>query len=162
MPVRRFSMAVRCRPAVGSPLERPASSLPDDGHYARNLIGGRWQFPAAPYEFEIRHPGDSTITAVVPLSSRFDVDRAFGAAAAALRGPWAGPAERIGMLQAVIDLLEASRTELARLQSTETGLSMPDSLDTLGATVSAAKAVLGTVGTWQRVYFGKRVRKYRN
>jgi acyl-CoA reductase-like NAD-dependent aldehyde dehydrogenase len=123
-------------------LERPASSLPDDDHYARNLIGGRWQFPAAPYEFEIRHPGDSTITAVVPLSSRFDVDRAFGAAAAALRGPWAGPAERIGMLQAVIDLLEASRTELARLQSTETGLSMPDSLDTLGATVSVARAVL--------------------
>ena len=126
----------------GATLERPASSLPDDDHYARNLIGGRWQFPAAPYEFEIRHPGDSTITAVVPLSSRFDVDRAFGAAAAALRGPWAGSAERIGMLQAVIDRVEASRTELARLQSTETGLSMPDSLDTLGAAVSVARAVL--------------------
>ena len=106
----------------GATLERPAASLPDDGHYARNLIGGRWLFPAAPYEFEIRHPGDSTITAVVPLSSRFDVDRAFGAATAALRGPWAGSAERILMLQALIDRVEASRTELARLQSTETGL----------------------------------------
>jgi acyl-CoA reductase-like NAD-dependent aldehyde dehydrogenase len=126
----------------GATLERQASSLPDDDHYARNLIGGRWQFPAAPYEFEIRHPGDSTITAVVPLSSRFDVDRAFGAAAAALSGPWAGPAERIVMLQAVIDRVEASRTELARLQSTETGLSMLDCMETLDATVSVARAVL--------------------
>jgi hypothetical protein len=59
----------------GATLERPGSSLPDDGHYARNLIGGRWQFPGAPYEFEIRNPSDSTIAAVVPLSSRFDVER---------------------------------------------------------------------------------------
>ena len=126
----------------GVTLNRPVSSLPDDDHYARNLIGGRWQFPAAPYEFEIRQPGDSTITAVVPLSSRFDVDRAFEAATDALRGPWAVPGERHRILQGIIDLVDASRTELARLQSTETGLSLTDSLNALRATVSLAREVL--------------------
>jgi acyl-CoA reductase-like NAD-dependent aldehyde dehydrogenase len=126
----------------GATLERPGSSLPDDGHYTRNLIGGRWQFPGAPYEFEIRNPSDSTITAVVPLSSRFDVDRAFAAAASALTGPWAEPAERIRILQAVIDRIDANRTDLGRLQVTETGLSMPDSLAALDATVAVARAVL--------------------
>jgi acyl-CoA reductase-like NAD-dependent aldehyde dehydrogenase len=118
------------------------SSLPDDDHYARNLIGGRWQFPAVPYEFEIRSPADSTITAVVPLSSRLDVARAFAAAADALRGPWAAPAERARLLHALIDRIDASRTELARLQSTETGLSMADSLNTVSATVSIARDLL--------------------
>jgi hypothetical protein len=32
-------------------LERPSASMPDDYHYARNLIGGRWLFPAAPYDY---------------------------------------------------------------------------------------------------------------
>ena len=128
--------------ANGATLVRPASALPDGDLYARNLIGGRWQFPAAPYEFEIRNPADSTITAVVPLSSRFDVDRAFKAAADALRGPWADPAERYRMLQAVIDRIDASQSELARLQCTETGLSLPDSLNVLRTTLSVARAVL--------------------
>ena len=123
-------------------LERSASSLPNDDHYARNLIGGRWQFPAAPYEFEIRNPGDSTITAVVPLSSRFDVARAFEAATDALRRPWAVPAERARALHALIDRIDASRMELARLQSIETALSMVDSLNTLGTTVCVARALL--------------------
>jgi acyl-CoA reductase-like NAD-dependent aldehyde dehydrogenase len=128
--------------ANGATLDRPAAALPEDDHYARNLIGGRWQFPAAPYEFEIRNPADSTITAVVPLSSRFDVDRAFEAAADALRGPWTEPAGRYRMLGAVLDLIEAGQAGLARLQSTETGLTLPDSLSALRTTLGVARAVL--------------------
>lgn len=43
-------MTLRSRePDVMAALTTP--DLPDDGHYARNLIGGRWRFPA---------PGDVT------------------------------------------------------------------------------------------------------
>ena len=39
--------------------------LPTDEHFARNLVDGRWAFPAAPYEYEIRNPADSTITTAI-------------------------------------------------------------------------------------------------
>lgn len=31
-------------------------SLPTDGQFARNLIGGRWQFPGTPFDYEVRSP----------------------------------------------------------------------------------------------------------
>lgn len=123
-------------------LERPAASLPDDGCYARNLIGGLWQFPAAPYEFEIRNPGDSTITAVVPLSSRFDVTRAFHAATSALRGQWASPTARRQSLYVLLDRIDACRVDLAHLQSVETGISVADSLNAVKTTLAIARACL--------------------
>jgi acyl-CoA reductase-like NAD-dependent aldehyde dehydrogenase len=119
-----------------------APAMPDDEHFARNLIGGRWQFPAAPYDYEIRNPGDSTITTVVPLSSRFDVAQAAAAADEARQGPWAYPAERGRLLHAVLDRLQASRSDLARLQAVETGLSFPDSLAAIDATLGAARTLL--------------------
>jgi len=119
-----------------------APAMPDDEHFARNLIGGRWQFPAAPYEYEIRNPADSTITTVVPLSSRFDVQRAAAAADAARQGHWADPAERGRLLDGVLDRLESSRSDLARLQAVETGLSFPDSLAAVDATLGSARALL--------------------
>lgn len=119
-----------------------AASLPDGDHYARNLIGGRWQFPAAPYDFEIRNPGDSTITAVVPLSSRFDVGAAFDAASGALRGDWAQEDARAVLLPAFLDRIDASQMELAHLQCAETGMSLADSLAAIRATLAVARAVL--------------------
>jgi acyl-CoA reductase-like NAD-dependent aldehyde dehydrogenase len=124
-----------------------AASLPDGDHYTRNLIGGRWQFPAAPYDFEIRNPGDSTITAVVPLSSRFDAGAAFEAASGALGGTWAEADARTELLRALLDRLDASQTELAQLQSTETGVSPEDSMNAVSATLAVARALLaGAVG----------------
>ena len=123
-------------------LEDTADLRPDNDFYARNLIGGRWQFPAAPYEFEIRSPDDSTVIAVVPLSSRLDVAAAFGAADSALRGTWAAPDARARLLHALLDLIAASRTELARLQRAETGLSPADSLHAIDATLTVARAAL--------------------
>lgn len=112
-----------------------ADALPTADHYARNLIGGRWRFPAAPYEFEIRSPSDSTVTAVVPLSSRFDVADAVEAAGSALRGPWADPTTRMLLLRALVDRISACQQQLARLQATETGLSLPDSLAAIRLTL---------------------------
>ena len=123
-------------------LEDAADLRLDNDFYARNLIGGRWQFPAAPYEFEIRSPDDSTIIAVVPLSSRLDVAAAFGVADSALRGTWAAPDTRARLLPALLDLITASRTELARLQCAETGLSPADSLHAIDVTLTVARAAL--------------------
>jgi acyl-CoA reductase-like NAD-dependent aldehyde dehydrogenase len=123
-------------------LENTADLRLDNGLYQRNLIGGRWKFPAAPYEFEIRSPDDSTIIAVVPLSSRLDVAAAFGAADSALRGTWAAPDARAQLLHALLDLITARRTELARLQCAETGLSPADSLHAIDVTLTVARAAL--------------------
>ena len=122
--------------------EPAAPAMPDDEYFARNLIGGRWQFPAAPYDYEIRNPADSTITTVVPLSSRFDVAQAAAAADQARRGPWADQGERGHLLHAVLDRLAASRADLARLQAVETGLSFPDSLAAIDATLGRARTLL--------------------
>jgi acyl-CoA reductase-like NAD-dependent aldehyde dehydrogenase len=119
--------------------------LPDDDCYARNLIGGHWQFPAAPYDFEIRSPADATITAVVPLSSRIDVAAAAEAARAALRGPWAEPAARAELLASLLDRIDASRADLTRLQCAESGLSPADAARALDATLILARRVLRTV-----------------
>ena len=123
-------------------LEDAADLRLDNDFYARNLIGGRWQFPAAPYEFEIRSPDDSTIIAVVPLSSRLDVAAAFGAADSALRGTWAVPDARARLLPALLDLITASRTDLARVQCAETGVSPADSLHAIDVTLTVARAAL--------------------
>ena len=114
----------------------------DDDFFERNLIGGRWRFPAAPYEFEIRSPEDSTIIGVVPLSSRLDVAAAFGAADGALRGPWADPGARATLLRALLDLIAASRAELTRLQCAETGLPPADSRHAIDATLAVVRAAL--------------------
>jgi acyl-CoA reductase-like NAD-dependent aldehyde dehydrogenase len=128
--------------AAGS---RP-DELPTDDHYARNLIGRLWRFPAAPYEFEIRSPSDSTVTALVPLSSRFDVAAAVEAAGDALRGPWADPATRPPLLRALVDRISACQQQLASLQATETGLSLPDSRAAVGMTLRIADALLRGAG----------------
>src|SRR5215470_11731330 len=108
-------------PAAGG-----SDDLPGDEHFARNLIGGSWRFPAAPYEYEIRSPVDSTITTVVPLSSRFDVARAVTAATDAVPGWSADPARRAGLLARLADELDRLAPRLVALQATESGLAAAD------------------------------------
>ena len=116
--------------------------LPTDDHYARNLVDGVWRFPAAPYEYEIRNPADSTITTVVPLSSRFDVSRAVAAAAAAAPG-WAGDADRRAeLLGGLVDALELLAPQLAALQAVETGLGSVDSVRATHGAIRQARAVI--------------------
>jgi len=108
-------------PATGG-----SDDLPGDEHFARNLIGGSWRFPAAPYEYEIRNPADSTITTVVPLSSRFDVARAVTAATDAVPGWSAAPARRAELLARLADELDRLAPRLVALQATESGLAAAD------------------------------------
>jgi acyl-CoA reductase-like NAD-dependent aldehyde dehydrogenase len=104
-------------------------------HFARNLIGGRWHFPAAPYEFEIRSPADSRVIAVVPLSSRFDVGAAVTAARLVLDGRWSDPDERVRCLEELLEHLERRQLPIATLQCAETGLGLVDSLRTVQVTI---------------------------
>jgi acyl-CoA reductase-like NAD-dependent aldehyde dehydrogenase len=117
-------------------------ALPGDEHYARNLIGGRWLFPAAPFEFEIRNPLDSTVTTVVPLSSRLDVARAVAAARAATR-PWSADREmRHRLLTQLLDQIDLLAGPLAQLQSLETGLAPADSFAAVAAVTHLARVLL--------------------
>ncbi|MDO8308980.1 MAG: aldehyde dehydrogenase family protein [Actinomycetota bacterium] len=122
-------------------LETTAHGMPLE-HYGRNFIAGKWQFPKAPFEFEIRNPLDSSISGVVPLSSRFDVESAVIAGKTALAGPWAKSTERELRLNAFLDRVMACSPELAHLQSVESGLSMDDSSRLLAATVAAARGLV--------------------
>ncbi|HKS99624.1 MAG TPA: aldehyde dehydrogenase family protein, partial [Rugosimonospora sp.] len=131
-----------------SPVVTEAAALPTGEHYARNLIGGQWRFPAAPYEFEIRNPVDSTVTTVVPLSSRFDVARAVRAAGT-VAGAWAAePAERIRLLGLLVAELDRLAGPLAALQSVESGLALADSRVAVAAVVRA---------TWELLNHTRRV-----
>src|ERR1039458_8357786 len=123
-------------------LDQPASSMPDVEHYARNLIGGQWQFPAAPYDFEIRNPHNSTVTAVVPLSSRFDVSEAIAAAQIALHESWADQEVRDRLLHALVSAMGANLQDLAHLQCTETGFSFADSLLAVEITAGLARSLV--------------------
>ena len=112
---------------------------------ARNLIGGQWRFPAGPFEFEIRNPADGTVSAVVPLSSRFDLTEAIGAARAAVDDgtrPWAPAAQRWRLLDRVLNRMISRSAELAQVQATETGLSAQDSHAVLAATLDQAGSLL--------------------
>lgn len=111
-------------------------------NFSRNLIGGHWHFPAAPYEYEIRSPLDSRVIAVVPLSSRFDVAAAVSAARVPLDGPWSDPAERADALRRLLDHLERRQLAIARLQSEESGLGVADSLCAVQVTLRQLRAEL--------------------
>ncbi len=104
-----------------SPL--PGTGFPGDEHFARNLIGGSWQFPAVPFEYEIRSPRGGSVIAAVPLSSRLDVARAVRAARSAARSWAEDPELRRELLTGLVSRLGEFAGPLAELQSAETGLS---------------------------------------
>lgn len=134
-------------------------ALPTGDLYARNLIDGAWRFPAAPYEFEIRNPLDSTITATVPLSSRFDVARAVRAADVAAPGWAADSGLRFSLLSRLAGAMQTLAPALSALQRAETGLDPADSdqvatalvrivRDAAGRTSSGTPGVSGHILSW--------------
>src|SRR5215470_19198695 len=126
-------------PAAGG-----SDDLPGDEHFARNLIGGSWRFPAAPYEYEIRSPVDSTITTVVPLSGRFDVARAVAAAADAVPGWSADPARRAELLARLAGELDRLAPRLVALQATESGLAAADARSVVDGAARLARTLAAT------------------
>jgi acyl-CoA reductase-like NAD-dependent aldehyde dehydrogenase len=118
--------------------------------YERNLIGGRWRFPALPYEYEIRSPRTGEVIATVPLSSRLDVAQAVEAARHALRAERPAPDAREEPARSLLGKIVQHRAGLARLQATETGIEETDSLRTLDATVSEVARHLRSTPTTGR------------
>jgi acyl-CoA reductase-like NAD-dependent aldehyde dehydrogenase len=118
------------------------NALLADDEFARNLIGGRWLFPAAPYEFEIRSPLDSTAVAVVPLSSRIDVARAVEAAHSAKSAWSADPAERQRLCTRLVAEMSRLAEPLAALQALETGLAAADSQRSVQALMGFCRRLL--------------------
>jgi len=110
-----------------------AAALPADELYARNLIGGSWEFAAAPFDYEIRNPVDGTVTTVVPLSSRVDVARAVTAAGSAAASWAADPSARRDLLTRLAAEIGQCAEPLARLQALETGLGLTDSRAAMAA-----------------------------
>ncbi|WP_088288037.1 aldehyde dehydrogenase family protein [Kineosporia sp. A_224] len=105
------------------------TTVAGDEEFARNLVDGRWRFPAAPYEFEIRSPQDSRVVACVPLSSRFDVDAALQAGARAAQAWAADPAVRVRLVAQAVADLDRLAVPVAEVVATETGLDLADAVE---------------------------------
>lgn len=124
------------------------AALPDEDHLARNYIGGSWRFPAAPYEYEIRNPRTSEVTAVVPLSSRLDVTAALRHARAA-QAAWAADLElRQRVVLGLLDDLEQMVPQLAAWQSTEAGLEPEPSARSVRGALAVLRRRLEAPRAW--------------
>jgi acyl-CoA reductase-like NAD-dependent aldehyde dehydrogenase len=87
------------------------------------LIGGEWVEATGGRTFETIDPATGEPICEVAFAGVEDVDRAAGAARAALEGPWSQmPASQRGRLMYVLaDLIEANTEELAELESLDNG-----------------------------------------
>lgn len=115
-----------------TPADSPGTAgttVAGDEEFARNLVDGRWRFPAAPYEFEIRSPRDSRVVACVPLSSRFDVDAAVRAGARAARAWAADPGVRVRLVARAVADLDRLTVPVAEVVAAETGLDLADAVE---------------------------------
>lgn len=117
------------RTTAADPPGTAGTTVAGDEEFARNLVDGRWRFPAAPYEFEIRSPRDSRVVACVPLSSRFDVDTAVRAGARAVAAWAADPAARLRVVARAVADLDRLTGPVAELVATETGLELTDAVE---------------------------------
>jgi aldehyde dehydrogenase (NAD+) len=90
------------------------------------FIGGRWQPAASATDrIEVVSPASLEVVGSVPRATKDDGDRAVGAARAAFdSGPWPGlpVAERLSILRALADAIEARTDQFADVLCAEQGL----------------------------------------
>jgi aldehyde dehydrogenase (NAD+) len=89
------------------------------------FLGGRWQPAAATDKIEVVSPASLEVVGRVPRATKDDGDRAIGAARAAFDdGPWPRlpVAERLGLLLALADAIEARTDQFADVLCAEQGL----------------------------------------
>ena len=94
------------------------------------LIDGEWVAAEGGAERGIMDPSNSETIATVPEGDRADARRAIAAARRAFdEGPWPHtlPQERSRVLNRVADLLERDESELARLETLDTGKTLVES-----------------------------------
>ena len=106
------------RPAI---LENVSNFLTDRHEL---LIGGRWMPAASGESFSVENPASEQQIAQVARGGVEDIDRAVGAARAALEGSaWSrmNPSERGQLLWRLADAIEARTEEFAQLESLDNG-----------------------------------------
>ena len=89
------------------------------------FLGGQWQPAAATDRVEVVSPASLKVIGSVPRATEDDADRAVNAARAAFdTGPWPRlpVAERLGILRAFADAIEARTDQFAELLCAEQGL----------------------------------------
>ncbi|MBJ6372850.1 aldehyde dehydrogenase family protein [Sedimentitalea arenosa] len=85
-------------------------------------INGQWVAPASTNDFQVIDPSTEEPCAVISLGGQADTDAAVAAAKAALPGWMATPvAERIALVEKLIDIYKNRAEDLAQAMSTEMG-----------------------------------------
>ncbi len=85
-------------------------------------INGQWVAPASTNDFQVIDPSTEEPCAVISLGGQADTDAAIAAAKAALPGWMATPvAERIALVEKLIDIYKTRAEDLAQAMSTEMG-----------------------------------------
>lgn len=85
-------------------------------------INGKWVAPAQPNDFQVIDPSTEEPCAVISLGSQADTNAAVAAARAALPGWMATPvADRIALVEKLVEVYTSRSEDLARAISTEMG-----------------------------------------
>ncbi|MEM8627767.1 MAG: aldehyde dehydrogenase family protein, partial [Pseudomonadota bacterium] len=85
-------------------------------------INGSWVAPASQERAEVINPADETACATIALANERDVDQAVAAAKAAFPAYAALPlAERIGLLEKLLEIYQARADDMATAISMEMG-----------------------------------------
>ncbi|HCI98897.1 MAG TPA: aldehyde dehydrogenase family protein, partial [Sulfitobacter sp.] len=88
-------------------------------------INGEWVSPAKPNDYHVIDPTTEEPCAVISLGDQADTDAAVAAAKAALPGWMATPpAERIALLEKLLEVYQARAEDLAKAMSTAMGAPM--------------------------------------
>ncbi|OIQ28464.1 MAG: aldehyde dehydrogenase family protein [Alphaproteobacteria bacterium MedPE-SWcel] len=101
-------------------------------------INGQWVAPSAPNDCMVIDPSTEEPCAVITLGAQADTDAAAAAAKAALPGWMATPpAERIAMVETLLEVYNKRAEDLAQAMSTE-----------MGAPISMSRQSQVTAGSW--------------
>jgi acyl-CoA reductase-like NAD-dependent aldehyde dehydrogenase len=109
------------------------------------LIGGERPAAADGRTFETLDPATGEPICAVAQAGAEDVDRAVGAARAALEGPLrkVSPAKRAGLMYALAELLKANGDELAELESLDNGKPLAAARGDVAASVAHLRYYAG-------------------
>jgi aldehyde dehydrogenase (NAD+) len=90
------------------------------------FIDGQWIAPASNQSIDVINPSDGTKIAAIARGGQEDIDAAVGAARRAFEGEWSGvnATERGRLLTALGEKIKQHKSELAEIESLDTGKTM--------------------------------------
>jgi len=113
-------------------------------------INGQWVAPSQPNDFEVIDPSTEDACAIISLGDQADTDAAVAAAKAALPGWMATPvAERIALVEKLVEVYKTRGEDLAQAMSTE-----------MGAPIDMARTSQVGTGTWHLKNFIKAAKAF--